>query len=112
MGKRKERRLAAMSNAGRRVKLDLFAEPSGDLGGSTVHDEVGVDTDSKPRPGLPNSPSSSGGFRSVSFLQKGLCRRDICAQHYIGGIMELLKKMFRLCCVLLLPPAQEFVFRL
>lgn len=29
MGKRKERRLAAMSNAGRRVKLDLFAEPSG-----------------------------------------------------------------------------------
>lgn len=85
---------------------------TGDLGGSTVHDEVGVDTDSKPRPGLPNSPSSSGGFRSVSFLQKGLCRRDICAQHYIGGIMELLKKMFRLCCVLLLPPAQEFVFRL
>ncbi len=29
MGKRKERRLAALSNAGRRVKLDLFAEPSG-----------------------------------------------------------------------------------
>jgi len=29
MGKRKERRLAAQSNAGRRVKLDLFAEPSG-----------------------------------------------------------------------------------
>ena len=29
MGKRKERRLAALSNTGRRVKLDLFAEPSG-----------------------------------------------------------------------------------
>lgn len=31
MGKRKERRLAAKTNAGRRVKLDLFAEPSGTL---------------------------------------------------------------------------------
>ncbi|XP_015880716.3 uncharacterized protein LOC107416703 isoform X1 [Ziziphus jujuba] len=60
MGKRKERRLAAMSNAGRRVKLDLFAEPSGDLGGSTVHDEVGADVDSKHSAGLPKSPSSSG----------------------------------------------------
>ncbi|XP_051128413.1 uncharacterized protein LOC127249570 isoform X2 [Andrographis paniculata] len=29
MGRRKERRLAAMSAAGRRVKLDLFVEPSG-----------------------------------------------------------------------------------
>lgn len=29
MGRRKERRLAAMHGAGRRVKLDLFAEPSG-----------------------------------------------------------------------------------
>lgn len=29
MGKRKERRLAAKVGAGRRVKLDLFAEPSG-----------------------------------------------------------------------------------
>ncbi|KAF7831244.1 putative WW domain protein [Senna tora] len=60
MGKRKERRLAALSNAGRRVKLDLFAEPSGDLGGSTEHDDVVGDTDSKHRDGLPNSPSSSG----------------------------------------------------
>ncbi|PON86351.1 WW domain containing protein [Trema orientale] len=61
MGKRKERRLAAMSNSGRRVKLDLFAEPSGgDLGGSSVNDGVGEDIDSKPRAGLPNSPSSSG----------------------------------------------------
>ncbi|XVE50897.1 hypothetical protein DITRI_Ditri01bG0200100 [Diplodiscus trichospermus] len=58
MGKRKERRLAALSNAGRRVKLDLFAEPSEDLGGSSVHEEV--DEESKHRAGLPNSPSSSG----------------------------------------------------
>ncbi|KAL8462156.1 hypothetical protein ACS0TY_033289 [Phlomoides rotata] len=41
MGRRKERRLAAMSGAGRRVKLDLFAEPSGDLGGSSTLEEVG-----------------------------------------------------------------------
>ncbi|KAJ4725347.1 WW domain-containing protein, putative isoform 4 [Melia azedarach] len=60
MGKRKDRVLAAMSNAGRRVKLDLSAEPSGDLGGSSVHDDVGEDTESKERAGLPNSPSSSG----------------------------------------------------
>lgn len=31
MGKRKERRYAAMNSTGRRVKLDLFAEPSGML---------------------------------------------------------------------------------
>lgn len=31
MGKRKERRLAAKIGAGRRVKLDLFAEPSGNF---------------------------------------------------------------------------------
>ncbi|KAI4307828.1 hypothetical protein L6164_030967 [Bauhinia variegata] len=60
MGKRKERRLAALSNAGRRVKLDLFAEPSGELGGSTEHDDGGGDINSKHRDGLPNSPSSSG----------------------------------------------------
>ncbi|XP_047164005.1 formin-binding protein 4 isoform X1 [Vigna umbellata] len=60
MGKRKERRLAALSNSGRRVKLDLFAEPSGELGGSTLHGDAGGDTDSQHRDGLPNSPSSSG----------------------------------------------------
>ncbi|CAL8998654.1 unnamed protein product [Prunus brigantina] len=60
MGKRKERRLAAKTNAGRRVKLDLFAEPSGDLGGSAEHDELGGDMKSKGHAGLPNSPSSSG----------------------------------------------------
>ncbi|KAK8468573.1 hypothetical protein PHAVU_006G059260 [Phaseolus vulgaris] len=60
MGKRKERRLAALSNTGRRLKLDLFAEPSGELGGSTLHGDAGGDTDSQHRDGLPNSPSSSG----------------------------------------------------
>ncbi|KAM1099101.1 hypothetical protein TB2_005623 [Malus domestica] len=60
MGKRKERRLAAKTSAGRRVKLDLFAEPSGDLGGSAGHDEHGDETKSKGHAGLPNSPSSSG----------------------------------------------------
>ncbi|MED6212030.1 hypothetical protein PIB30_079259 [Stylosanthes scabra] len=60
MGKRKERRLAALSNAGRRVKLDLFAEPSGELGGSNVQGDAGGDTDSQHHDGLPNSPSSSG----------------------------------------------------
>ncbi|XP_021905982.1 uncharacterized protein LOC110820713, partial [Carica papaya] len=58
MGKRKERRLAALNNAGRRVKLDLFVEPSGELGGSIVHEEVGGDP--KDTAVLPNSPSSSG----------------------------------------------------
>ncbi|KAL2332858.1 hypothetical protein Fmac_014071 [Flemingia macrophylla] len=60
MGKRKERRLAALTNAGRRVKLDLFAEPSGELGGSNLHGDTGGDTDSQHRDGLPDSPSSSG----------------------------------------------------
>ncbi|KMT12996.1 hypothetical protein BVRB_4g090730 isoform A [Beta vulgaris subsp. vulgaris] len=60
MGKRKERRLAAKIGAGRRVKLDLFAEPSGDLGGSSAKDEDGKDVDSKLDQELPNSPSSSG----------------------------------------------------
>lgn len=66
MGKRKERRLAAQSAAGRRVKLDLFAEPSGDLGASSAKDEVGGEGDSENRAGLPKSPSSSGGFRQFS----------------------------------------------
>ncbi|KAL3325452.1 hypothetical protein AABB24_036602 [Solanum stoloniferum] len=60
MGRRKERKLAAKGAAGRRVKLDLFAEPSGDLGGSSVQDEVGSEEDSKNYAELPNSPSSSG----------------------------------------------------
>ncbi|XP_016473971.2 uncharacterized protein LOC107795793 isoform X2 [Nicotiana tabacum] len=60
MGRRKERKLAAKSAAGRRVKLDLFAEPSGDLGGSSVQDGVGGEEESKIHAELPNSPSSSG----------------------------------------------------
>ncbi|XP_027172591.1 uncharacterized protein LOC113772203 [Coffea eugenioides] len=60
MGRRKERRLAALSAAGRRLKLDLIAEPSGDLGGSSVQKEVGGDDNTKNHAGLPNSPSSSG----------------------------------------------------
>ncbi|KAL5972413.1 hypothetical protein ACLOJK_041667 [Asimina triloba] len=60
MGKRKERRLAALSNAGRRVKLDLFAEPSGDLVGTSRHDDVGGTIDQNHRDGVPNSPSSPG----------------------------------------------------
>ncbi|XP_052207450.1 uncharacterized protein LOC127811536 [Diospyros lotus] len=60
MGRRKERRLAAMIAAGRRVKLDLFAEPSGDSGGSSAQDELGGDIDLIHRAGSPNSPSSSG----------------------------------------------------
>ncbi|XP_022877742.1 uncharacterized protein LOC111395813 [Olea europaea var. sylvestris] len=60
MGRRKERRLAAMSAAGRRVKLDLFAEPSGDSGASSAEDKVGENGDSENHAGLPNSPSSSG----------------------------------------------------
>ncbi|XP_059301019.1 uncharacterized protein LOC132053156 isoform X1 [Lycium ferocissimum] len=60
MGRRKERKLAAKIGAGRRVKLDLFAEPSGDLGGSSVQDEVGGEEESKSPAELPNSPLSSG----------------------------------------------------
>ncbi|KAL7217717.1 hypothetical protein ACSBR2_011035 [Camellia fascicularis] len=60
MGKRKERRIAAMIAAGRRVKLDLFAEPSGDSGGSSAQDELGGDIDPRHCAGSPNSPSSSG----------------------------------------------------
>ncbi|CAK9148893.1 unnamed protein product [Ilex paraguariensis] len=60
MGRRKERRLAAMGATNRRVKLALFTEPSGDLGGSPVQVEVGGNDDSKNSAELPNSPSSSG----------------------------------------------------
>ncbi|CAN6201753.1 unnamed protein product [Urochloa humidicola] len=56
MGRRKERRLAAMAAAGRRVKLDLFLDPSPaeasqkeGIGGE-IHDQQAV---------VPTSPSSS-----------------------------------------------------
>ncbi|KAE9456569.1 hypothetical protein C3L33_11497, partial [Rhododendron williamsianum] len=60
MGKRKERRLAAKVGAGRRVKLDLFAEPSGESGGSSAQDELGMDMDPSHLARSPDSPSSSG----------------------------------------------------
>ncbi|KAK9091814.1 hypothetical protein Syun_026725 [Stephania yunnanensis] len=69
MGRRKERRLAAMSAAGRRVKLDLFAEPSGDLGGSS-RKEVEGDLD-QDNAGVPNSPSSSGQCQDNPLLLLG-----------------------------------------
>ncbi|KAG0467999.1 hypothetical protein HPP92_017327 [Vanilla planifolia] len=56
MGKRKERRLAAMS-AARRVKLDLFAEPSEDKGCS-ANEEVGGDREKDHSTSLPTSSLS------------------------------------------------------
>lgn len=64
MGKRKERRFAA-NNTSRRVKLDLFAEPSGDLGGSDVRSDGDEKEQTEPNE-LPKSPSSSGGFHQLS----------------------------------------------
>lgn len=87
MGKRRERRLAALSNVGRRVKLDLFAEPSGDLDGSDGHEEVGGDIDTRQTTKLPKSASSSGGFYQCS--SKGLCKGDMSASHYNGGYFKL-----------------------
>lgn len=48
---------------------------------------------------------------SVSFLQtekkkKGLCREDMCAQHFVAGFMELYVQDM-LCCL-----PRELVFRL
>ncbi|KAL2945051.1 Formin-binding protein 4 [Bienertia sinuspersici] len=86
MGKRKERRLAAKIGAGRRVKLDLFAEPSGDLGDSSAKDEDGKDVDAKPDPELPNSPSSSGGF--CRFSSKGFCREGMSKRALSSWNME------------------------
>lgn len=65
------------------IHLLFFA---GDLGGSSVHDDVG-DSDSKNRDGLPNSPSSSGGF--CQFSSKGVYREDMSDQRYFAGNMEL-----------------------
>ncbi|MQL84736.1 hypothetical protein Taro_017227 [Colocasia esculenta] len=61
MGKRRERRLAAMSAAGRRVKLDLFAEPSGEMVDKSSKDEIKGDPDHQDHhAGVPTSPSTSG----------------------------------------------------
>ncbi|XP_022848375.1 uncharacterized protein LOC111370746 isoform X2 [Olea europaea var. sylvestris] len=51
-----------MSAAGRRVKLDLFAEPSGDVGASSTQGKVGENCDTENSVGSPNSPSSSGNY--------------------------------------------------
>ena len=80
----------------------IFLAFLGDLGGSTEHDEVGGDKDSIHRDGLPNSPTSSGGFRR--FSSKGLCRKELSAQHCFGGNMELYVQDL-LCC---LPPRNCF----
>ncbi|PKA51203.1 hypothetical protein AXF42_Ash010643 [Apostasia shenzhenica] len=56
MGKRRERRLAAMSAANRRVKLDLFAEPPDEEKSSSVHEEVGGDQEQQSA-SVPTSPS-------------------------------------------------------
>ncbi|EPS69240.1 hypothetical protein M569_05528, partial [Genlisea aurea] len=66
MGRRKERRLAAMSAAGRRVKVDLSTEPSGDLGGSSAQEDVGGDGDLKTPAEFQSPETSSGGFRQIS----------------------------------------------
>ncbi|XP_073011313.1 uncharacterized protein [Typha latifolia] len=60
MGKRKERRLAAMKAAGRRVKLDLFADPSGEMVDKSLQGEVGRNLNDDDQTGVPTSPSSSG----------------------------------------------------
>ena len=59
---------------------------TGELGGSTLNDDVGKDINSKHRDGLPKSPSSSGGF--CQFSSKGLYREDMSAQHYFAGNMD------------------------
>ncbi|KAF9608072.1 hypothetical protein IFM89_005987 [Coptis chinensis] len=72
MGKRKERRAAAAASmgAGRRVKLDLFAEPpssGGENKGVVVKEEE--EEEEKNRVGVPNnSPSSSSGKRQENPL--------------------------------------------
>ncbi|KAM0942559.1 hypothetical protein DsansV1_C14g0128371 [Dioscorea sansibarensis] len=95
MGRRKERRLAAMHGAGRRVKLDLFAEPSGEAGGSSSNDGVGRNMDHNHHAGDPVSPSSSGGFHE--YLFKGLYRENMPAKHIFGGNFENIAQDFVVC---------------
>lgn len=90
MGKRRERRLAAMMAASRRVKLDLFTEPSGEMVGNSLHDEVGGDLD-KDHHEVPSSPSSSGGFHQ--FILKDYVER-ICLQSIF--LVEIWKYCTRL----------------
>ncbi|XP_031264029.1 uncharacterized protein LOC116122308 [Pistacia vera] len=88
MGKRRDRTMAAISNAGRRVKLDLSAEPSGDLGGSSVNDEVGKDTESKELAGLPKSPSSSGQTQQNPLLLLGQYSDDEIDEESNGQLQQ------------------------
>ncbi|KAH0459693.1 hypothetical protein IEQ34_012507 [Dendrobium chrysotoxum] len=94
MGKRKERRLAAMSATNRRVKLDLLAEPSEEAVCNSINEEAGVNQEQDHSASVPSSPSSSGGFHQ--FLFKGLYREDIPAQHIFGGNLEILQKICRM----------------
>ncbi|XBI37130.1 hypothetical protein VPH35_122524 [Triticum aestivum] len=66
MGRRKERRLAAKAASGRRVKLDLFLDPS--PGEASMKEGVGEENRGQ-QTGVPTSPSSSGGFNQ--FPSKG-----------------------------------------
>ena len=51
----------------------MWVNIGGDLGGSAEHEGVGGDVHSKSdEAGLPNSPSSSGGFPSVFFEKRTL----------------------------------------
>ncbi|XP_077237545.1 WW domain-containing protein isoform X2 [Tasmannia lanceolata] len=68
MGKRKERRLAAQSASSRRVKLDLFAEPSGDVVSTSINDEIGGVLDQNHHAGVPISPSSGQRQENPLFL--------------------------------------------
>lgn len=98
MGKRRDRRIAAQMAAGRRVKLDLFTEPSGDLVGASRHDEVGGDLDQDSHARAPNSPSSPGGFRQIFF--KRIYTEDMPTQHICGGIWKFYKTILfspRIC---------------
>jgi hypothetical protein len=89
MGRRKERRLAAKAAAGRRVKLDLFLDPSpGEASqkegiGGEIRDQQTV---------VPTSPSSSGGFHQ--FPSKGYVKKTCLwiMEHKYGGNLDLLYK--------------------
>jgi hypothetical protein len=71
MGRRKERRLAAKAAAGgRRVKLDLFLDPSP---GGTPSKEGERGENHDQQTGVPTSPSSSGGFHQ--FPSKGFVKK-------------------------------------
>ncbi|XP_020596770.1 uncharacterized protein LOC110036624 [Phalaenopsis equestris] len=71
MGKRKERRLAAMSAANRRVKLDLLAEPSEEANYNSINEEAGVNQEHDHSASAPPSPSSSGHNKENPLLLLG-----------------------------------------